>query len=107
MTHDEGAKVHIEALQQENEELRLAITGGEDAPGHIADQPLSVILKVAADNHATCNYYIDRYTTYKEFVEKISRVNHLDDYGYAPDSYTDAETVFYQLICEARNLLTI
>lgn len=37
----------------ENEALRLAICGGEDAPGYAASLPLDAILRVLSDNYAS------------------------------------------------------
>jgi hypothetical protein len=50
------AQAHAASLQrrvEENSELRLAICGGEDAPGYVDSLPLAAILKVAADNAQT------------------------------------------------------
>jgi hypothetical protein len=47
-------------MEAENEKLRLAICGGEDAPGYAASLPLSDILKVALDNTRAWGEATDR-----------------------------------------------
>lgn len=46
----EEAAAKITELEGENEQLRLAICGGEDAPGYAASLPLATILQVQANN---------------------------------------------------------
>lgn len=45
----------IQRLEGERDELRMAITGGEDAPGHNASLAHDTILRVLADNYASLN----------------------------------------------------
>lgn len=47
-------------LEAENEELRLAICGGEDAPGYAAAQTLETILNVLEGNYAHWRYEAER-----------------------------------------------
>ena len=49
----------VRVLEGENEQLRLAICGGEDAPGYAASLPLEKILSVAKDNERTLREYSD------------------------------------------------
>lgn len=44
------AAARITELEDENEQLRLAICGGEDAPGYAASLPLATILQVQTNN---------------------------------------------------------
>jgi len=53
----------LERLEGENETLRLAICGGEDAPGYAASLPLEAILGVLRDN----------YTQWRDASETASR----------------------------------
>ncbi|WP_091739868.1 hypothetical protein [Phenylobacterium immobile] len=52
LDHAANALADREALEQENAELRLAICGGEDAPGHNATIPHAQILATLAENYA-------------------------------------------------------
>ena len=47
------AAARITELEDENEQLRLAICGGEDAPGYAASLPLATILQVQTNNEQT------------------------------------------------------
>lgn len=48
-----GGRNHYLCAMAEIEQLRLAICGGEDAPGYAASLPLEVILQVQRDNQAS------------------------------------------------------
>ncbi len=45
--------LEVGRLRDENEQLRLAICGGEDAPGYAASLPLETVLGVMRDNYAS------------------------------------------------------
>lgn len=53
----EEAASRITEQADENEKLRLAICGGEDAPGYAASLPLADILRTQADNFARASHY--------------------------------------------------
>lgn len=42
----------LKEAEEENETFRLAICGGEDAPGHAASLPQAVIVGIVQDNYA-------------------------------------------------------
>lgn len=51
---------HLKAAEAENEQLRLAICGGEDAPGYAASLPLQAVLDVQRDNFAVSRSALER-----------------------------------------------
>lgn len=55
--------------EAENETLRLAICGGEDAPGYAASLPLADILKVQATNLQATGEWIDEANAFAREVE--------------------------------------
>ena len=60
-------------LQEENGQLRLAICGGEDAPGYADSLPLADILGVAANNLSSWREASDRAARLQEEVEDLQR----------------------------------
>lgn len=53
-------RAEVERLRNEIEATRFLITGGEDAPGHIASLPFSEIERVAEENLASWRHEVDR-----------------------------------------------
>jgi hypothetical protein len=58
-------------LQEENGQLRLAICGGEDAPGYADSLPLADILGVAANNLGSWREASDRAARLQEEVKGL------------------------------------
>lgn len=63
-------------LQEENSQLRLAICGGEDAPGYADSLPLADILGVAANNLGSWREASDRAARLQEAAEPFLRLAH-------------------------------
>ena len=61
-------------LQEENGQLRLAICGGEDAPGYADSLPLADILGVAANNLGSWREASDRAARLQEEVKGLRKV---------------------------------
>lgn len=62
------------SLSHENEQLRLAICGGEDAPGYASSVPLDAILGVQAENEAAHREQIDENQTLTALLKEAEGV---------------------------------
>lgn len=83
-------RAELTRLQEENGQLRLAICGGEDAPGYADSLPLADILGVAANNLGSWREASDRAARLQEevkglrgtgqfLIDRISDLNPDDD----------------------------
>jgi len=73
------AASELTRLREENSRLRLAICGGEDAPGYADSLPLADILGVAANNLGSWREASDRAARLQEEVKGLrGRASELD-----------------------------
>lgn len=74
-------------LQEENGQLRLAICGGEDAPGYADSLPLADILGVAANNLGSWREASDRAARLQEEVKGLrDNLRYEDEWPATPVS---------------------
>lgn len=86
-TARQEAEARAEAAERERDELRLDITGGEDAPGHNASLSHQTIRDILAENYRSWRDSSDRYVTAsdqlaaaREALEEAARVAAGPDY---------------------------
>ncbi|MGA0604926.1 hypothetical protein ACO2Q0_02915 [Phenylobacterium sp. VNQ135] len=63
----------LDTLKRENEELRLAICGGEDAPGYAASLPHKTVVSLAADNYRDLRHASDSALAAEARVKELEK----------------------------------